>query len=76
MLASVYNPDLSLIEKVWAMLKNKLKATGSVKSLDELNESVQQTCAELRVSYFRSLFENFPHKLRECIKHKRHPINY
>jgi hypothetical protein len=71
-----YSPDLNPIEEVWSLMKRKLNGRCLVKSLDQLDEQVQQIWSEFSVSYVRNLYNSIQNRLRECIKQKGHPINY
>jgi hypothetical protein len=71
-----YSPDLNPIEEVWSLIKRRLHARASVKSLDELDEVVQQIWADLSVGYIRSLYDSMPKRLHQCVKCKGHPIDY
>lgn len=66
------SPDLNPIENFWHMLKEHLARRGRAKSLDELNEWIDDAMAYFNAPeqehYFQKLFESMPDRLRQVCK--------
>jgi transposase len=76
---SVYDgamsPDLNPIENVWAIMKQRLNKKRP-KSLEELDQVIQQIWESIEIDILRKLYESMPSRVRKCIKAKGHPIKY
>jgi hypothetical protein len=62
------SPDLSVLENVWGMMKNKIGAR-SPKSIDELKKCLCEQWDALNEATLDGLIRSIPERCRLCIQH-------
>ena len=60
------SPDLSPIENVWGLLKQKISRE-TFEDIDELEDFIVNWWNSLNASYFRNLYESMPIRIQQVI---------
>lgn len=72
-----FSPDLNPIENLWQVIKNRVYSGSSFKSIEELQDAVEEIWYDLDQSEILiNLIKSMPHRMREVIRRRGYPIDY
>lgn len=69
------SPDLSPIENIWALLKNKVKKI-KCRSLDDFTQAIIKSWNEIDQDAIDNTINSMSNRIIEVVKNKGMPINY